>query len=482
MKHVRPLFALLWMGLLLGGPMVVWAQRPSISDEIDASHMALLDSLLEQFHNRLNYGSGDKSLAQEFANAPTDVPYVSPQVIRQRLKEIPAIMPLDYNSKVQAFIDLYAVHKRHLTARLLGLQQVYFPMIEEVFYREGLPLELKYLAVIESALNPKAVSRANAVGLWQFMLPTGRMYGLEVNSLVDERMDPYKSTVAAARYLKDLHAMYNDWQLAIAAYNCGPGRVNYAMRRTGLRNFWKLWPHLPRETASYVPTFIAATYVMKYATEHHIFPVPYKFSYNVDTLHISRQQVSLTDLAREAGADPEYLARLNPELRRGVVPYQSTPYPVRVPLSVAEYYRRGGMDSLMARSRATEQELAKRVRIQYAVRKGDSPESIAERFDVPLDSLVLWNRIKSGIVHPNQQLVVKVRPEIAATYTPPAQQASAARPTRPATSGHVHRVQQGDSLWTIANRYRTTVDELLTINNLPRNAVLRIGQEIRLRN
>ena len=473
MKQLRLLTGLLWIGLLLGCPAVVWAQRPAISDEIDASHMALLDTLLQQFHSRLNYGQGSSAVSQQFADTPMDVPYVNPQVIRQRLKEIPAIMPLDYNTKVQAFIDLYAVHKRHLTARLLGLQQVYFPMIEEVFYREGLPLELKYLAVIESALNPKAVSRANAVGLWQFMLPTGRMYGLEVNS-----------TVAAARYLKDLHAMYNDWQLAIAAYNCGPGRVNYAMRRTGLRNFWKLWPHLPRETASYVPTFIAATYVMKYAKEHHLYPVPFNFTYSVDTLHISRQQVSLTDLAREANSDPEYLTRLNPELRRGVVPYQSTPYPVRVPLHVAEYYRQGGMDSLLARSRTTEQEVAQRVRIQYQVRKGDSPEAIAERFEVPLDSLTLWNRIRSGVVHPNQQLILRVRPEIAATYTPPKsqQQAAAARPARPAAGGQVHRVQQGDSLWTIATRYRTTVDELVTINNLPRNAVLRIGQEIRLRN
>lgn len=483
MKQLRLFFSLLVL-LLIEWPTIGNAQQATDDDLVDTSVIAHLDSMLQQFHNRLHYGpKGDTAFLNKYNFGPTDVPRYSPQVIRDRLREVPAVMPMDYNPKVQAFIDLYTVHKRQLTSRLLGLQQVYFPMIEEIFYREGLPIEMKYLAVIESALNPKAVSRANAVGLWQFMLPTGRMYGLEVNSLVDERMDPYKSTVAAAKYLKDLYGMYNDWQLAIAAYNCGPGRVNYAIRRTGLRNFWKLWPYLPRETASYVPTFIAATYALKYATEHHLYPVRYNFSYAQDTLNIARMQVSLDDLAREAGGDPEHLARLNPELRRGVVPYQSTPYSVRVPLQVAEYYRRGGMDSLMARSRATQQTLAQRSTINYVVRKGDSPESIAERFDVPEDSLRAWNRLRTEFVHPGQKLRLLVRPEIASTYAPPKAPATAKRGgAKPAPNGQVHRVQEGDSLWTIATRYRTTVDELVSLNNLSRNSVLRIGQEIRLKN
>ena len=493
MNMLRPFF-FLFLLLSSAWPLVSTAQtrthtaQTNTDSEVDLRTIAELDSMLQAFYNRLHYAERYDTLKLSYnTNAPVDVPRFPSDTIRERLKRIPAIMPMDYNSKVQTFIDVYTVRRRNLTSKLRGLEKVYFPMIEEVFYREGIPIEMKYLAVIESALNPKAVSSANAVGLWQFMLPTGKMYGLEVNSLIDERMDPYKSTVAAAKYLKDLYGMYHDWQLAIAAYNCGPGRVNYAIRRSGQRNFWKLWHLLPRETASYVPTFIAATYAMHYAEQHDIFPVNVNFTYHQDTLEFCRTQISLQDLAATAGCDVEYLARLNPELRRGLVPYQAVPYSVRVPLQVAEHYRRGGMDSLMKRIVETRQEISERKSIRHTVKRGESPESIAKRYEVPGDSVRIWNRIRGEYVHPGQVLKLYVHPDLATAMAPAPKSSSkvAAAKTKkrtPAPNGNYHRVEQGDSLWTIANKYKTSVDNLVVINNISRTTVLRIGQVIQLAN
>ena len=222
--------------------------------------------------------------------APDQVPTWSEDIMQQRVAVLDLNSPfsLVYNRVVQSYIDLYMVRKREMSSRMLGLAELYFPTFEEYLDRHGIPLEMKYLAVVESALNPSARSRAGAVGLWQFMLPTGKIYGLKADSYIDERHDVYKSTEAACRYLKYLYRIYGDWELALAAYNCGPGNVNKAIRRAGgVKDYWKIYDYLPRETRGYVPAFIAVNYLFAHHAEHNIYPIaPTYCAYEVDTVQV----------------------------------------------------------------------------------------------------------------------------------------------------------------------------------------------------
>ncbi|MEZ4825031.1 MAG: lytic transglycosylase domain-containing protein [Bacteroidia bacterium] len=262
----------------------------------------------------------------------SEVPSYAAGTIRSRMYELPTVIPLDYNVYVQRYIDVYTVKKREQTARMLGLSKVYFPLFEEYLDREGLPLELKYLSVVESALNPHARSRVGATGLWQFMLGTARMYNLEVNSYVDERCDPLKSTEAATRYLKNAYNEFGDWLLAIASYNCGSGNVRKAIARSGgKQNFWEIMEYLPRETRGYVPAFVAATYAFEYASEHNIYPIYVEFDYSQDTLHIARLDITLQEIAEITRTDYELLKNLNPELKIDRIPYSNDPYILKVP-------------------------------------------------------------------------------------------------------------------------------------------------------
>lgn len=233
-----------------------------------------------------------------------------------RLQRIPAIIEMPYNEVVRKFIDMYATRLRQKIAFMLSANNFYMPIFEEALDLHDLPLELKYLPVIESALNPMATSRQGAVGLWQFMLATGKIYGLQVTSLIDERRDPIKSTRAAARYLKDLYDIYHDWNLVLAAYNCGPGTINKAIRRSGgEKDFWKLYNYLPQETRGYVPAFIAANYIMTYYCEHNISPLEMRMPEGTDTIHISRP-LNLQQIAAVCNSNIDELRALNPEFKK----------------------------------------------------------------------------------------------------------------------------------------------------------------------
>ena len=255
-------------------------------------------------------------------------------------------MEMAYNDIVQRFIDRYAGRLRYSVSYLLGAANFYMPIFEEALESYQIPLELKYLPIIESALNPKAVSRVGATGLWQFMLGTGRQYGLEVNSLVDERRDPVKSSYAAARYLRDLYRIFGDWNLVIAAYNCGPENINKAIRRYRAANgrtesdaitqadkdYWKLYPYLPAETRGYVPAFIAANYIMTYYCEHNICPMTTRLPAQSDTV-VVHKDVHLEQIAGVLGLDADILRTINPEFRRDIVPGNTKPYAIRLPLA-----------------------------------------------------------------------------------------------------------------------------------------------------
>ena len=260
-------------------------------------------------------------------------PVYSREEYIDRLSRMPCVMEMAYNDVVQKFIDRYSGRLRHSISYMLGASNFYMPIFEEALEMYQLPLELKYLPIIESALNPKAVSRVGATGLWQFMLTTGKQYGLQVNSHVDERRDPVKSSYAAARYLRDLYKVFGDWNLVIAAYNCGPENINKAIHRAkGEKDYWRIYPYLPKETRGYVPAFIAANYIMTYYSQHNICPMTTRLPAKTDTVMVSRN-VHLEQVAEVVGINIDLLRSLNPMYRRDVIPGASEPLPLRLPLT-----------------------------------------------------------------------------------------------------------------------------------------------------
>ncbi len=287
-----------------------------------------LDSLLSLYMSKAYLSPGDCQMKDEN-------PTYSPEEYIERLRRMPTVMEMGYNDIVQRFIDRYMGRLRHSVSFMLGAANFYVPIFEEALEAYQVPLELKYLPVIESALNPKAVSRVGATGLWQFMLGTGKQYGLEVNSLVDERRDPLRASYAAARYLRDLYRIFGDWNLVIAAYNCGPGNINKAIHRAGgEKDYWRLYPYLPAETRGYVPAFIAANYAMTYYCEHNICPMSTRLPLQTDTVVVNRD-VHLEQIAAVLELDIEMLRSLNPQYRRDIVPGNTKKYAIRLPMADA---------------------------------------------------------------------------------------------------------------------------------------------------
>ena len=302
-----------------------------------------LDSLLNLYMSK-TYLTGTNDCEMKDVN-----PTYPREVYIERLSRIPSVMELAYNDVVQKFIDRYAGRLRYSVSYMLGAMNFYMPVFEEALEAYQLPLELKYLPIIESALNPKAVSRVGAAGLWQFMPATGKQYGLELNSLVDERRDPVKSSYAAARYLKALYRIFGDWNLVIAAYNCGPENINKAIRRARAakgntqegdvltpadKDYWHIYPYLPAETRGYVPAFIAANYIMTYYCDHNICPMTTRLPAQTDTI-VVRNTVHLEQVAAVLGLDIDMLRSLNPEYRRDIVPGLTKPSAIRLPLADA---------------------------------------------------------------------------------------------------------------------------------------------------
>ena len=285
-----------------------------------------LDSLLNDWKAK-NYIDLGKDCSTAEVN-----PLFSDSVYMDRLSRIPAIMEMPYNDIVRKFIDMYAGRLRNQVSFMLSACNFYMPIFEEALDAYGLPLELKYLPIIESALNPSAVSRAGASGLWQFMIGTGKIYGLESNSLVDERRDPIKATWAAARYLKEMYAIYGDWNLVIAAYNCGPGTINKAIRRAnGETDYWKIYNLLPKETRGYVPAFIAANYVMTYYCDHNICPMETNIPASTDTVQVNKN-LHFEQIADLCNVPLDQIKSLNPQYKKQVIPGDSKPYTLRLPI------------------------------------------------------------------------------------------------------------------------------------------------------
>ena len=425
---------------------------------------------------------------------------VSDEIYIQRLSQLPNIIELPYNQTVRRCIDLYVDHRRDLVEYMLGLEAFYFPMIEETLDKYGLPLELKYLTIVESALNPGALSRAGASGLWQFMISTGKSYGLEINSLVDERRDPIKSTDAACRHLKDLYDIYGDWNLVIAAYNCGAGNVNKAIKRAGGKNdYWAIYPYLPRETRSYVPFFIAANYVMNYYAYHQLRPVQTTLPLATDTVMVT-QMLHFDQIANVLQIDKDMLRALNPQYKKDIIPGNYQPQILKLPAIMASAFVEKEneiasykTDELLTnRTEVQESQPVNRVeRITHKVRSGETILSIANKYGVSASSVRKWNKLRSNRVNAGRRLILYVdnggyearNTETKSSSRTATRSSYASRSTNRNTGSSavdtvIYKVKAGESLSQIAQRYPgCSHTELMKLNNMS-NDELRAGQYI----
>jgi len=435
--------------LFVSLPLSIQAQQETTDEEIDDDEIIVtddegneveiefpeamtydLDSLLNLYMSKTYLTeSGDCQTAKTNPDFPKEV-YV------ERLSRMPTVMEMAYNDVVRNSIDRYMGRLRHSVSLFLGAANFYMPIFEDALETYQVPLELKYLPIIESALNPRAVSHAGAAGLWQFMPSTGKTYGLDINSLVDERRDPIKASYAAAHLLSDLYKVFGDWNLVIAAYNCGPENVNKAIHRAGgIRDYWKIYPYLPAETRGYVPAFIAANYAMNYYCEHNICPMRSKLPAKTDTVMVNRN-VHLNQVASVLNVDIEMLRTLNPEFRRDIVPGATKPYAIRLPQADATRF----------------------IDMQDQIYNYNSHELLNKRDEVEVND---------------------ERP----TYV------SSRKATRSAKQGRARSsrssaqsvtVRKGDSLSAIARRNGTTVSKLKKLNGI-KGSNIRAGQRIRVR-
>lgn len=494
-------FALILLSTITSLLFVLPSQSQALKP--DDPIMAALDSLDVLKFFQTSKFSSDREKMNIYKFAPDSIPSYPEETYRKRMAKIDALSPFDlvYNDAVRPYIDMYSKRKRSLTARMLGLAQLYFPLYEEKLSKYGMPLELKYLSIVESALNPCAKSKAGAAGPWQFMYRTGLMYNLNVNSYVDERADPEMATEAACKYLKYLHSLYNDWNLALAAYNAGPGNVNKAIRRAGGKmDYWIVRPFLPLETQGYVPAFIAVNYVMSYYKEHNIFPIqPKYFNYEIDSVYITAN-VTFDQIAKIISVPVEDLQFLNPMYIKGVIPGSAKPYPLNLP--------KKAVGDFMANERLLYQVIEKTVvakvdstqntnsddptaevavvpttkkQLQYTVVSGEYISLIARKFQVKVSEIMEWNSLKSETLYPGQKLTIysdEPMPVNATVNKPANTSTSTASKTTPTYK--YYTIRQGDTLYKISQKYGVTISQIMQWNNM-KSKTLIAGKKLKIK-
>lgn len=417
-------------------PIVSANVNDSTVTEIEMTEGMMMDvnEQLEEW-NAKHHLSGDTTSMQSNSPATDDAEYI------RRLKRIPAIMEMPYNDIVRKYIDQYTGRLSRSVSMMLGAQNFYIPMFEEALEAEGCPLELKYLPIIESALNPAATSRVGAAGLWQFMIPTAKQFGMEVNSLVDERRDPLKSSKAAAQYFQKLYNRFGDWTLVIAAYNCGPNNVEKAIQRAdGSKDYWQIYPYLPRETRGYVPAFIAANYIMQYYCEHGIEPMQATLPEESDTIMVS-QDLHFQQVADLCEVDIEQIKALNPQYRQQIVPGFWKPCPLRLPTEAVSKF----------------------------IASSDTIYSYRASELLPRRSTVTVNDTYAPVIHSGNGGV-----KGKSSYSHNSKKKKKTSSSRSVT------IRQGDTLSAIAKRNGTTVAKLRQINGISGNNI-RAGKKIRVR-
>ena len=461
----------------------------------ESTVMEMLDLVSNISTFRDVYLDIDTAVWNKYGFRKDEVPAYDDSVYMKRIQTLAyeTTIPLTYNSHVRSFIELYANRRRQQSSRMLGLSYVYFPMFEEYLSRYDLPLELKYLAMVESALNPTAGSKAGAKGLWQFMRGTGAEYGLRVSTLVDDRFDPEKETEAACQYLKSLYARYEDWFLVLAAYNSGPGTVNKAIVRAGgTKNYWAIWPYLPAETRGYVPAFIAVTYVMNYAPEHNLYPQnPGLLLHGTDTVMV-HDRVSFSQIKECIGVPMEDLVFFNPQYTKRVIPgTRSYPYSLRMPTKYTLMFTQleDSIYSYVSKAEKTREVIEEKEEevsnsFVHVVKKGESLGSIARKYHVTVANIKAWNHLKRETIHVGQRLTIY------RSSSPMAQASKASKSSTSKSSGNkkvtstpkvrTHTVKKGETLSSISRKYGCTVSELKKWNGLKGNTV-KVGQKLKIK-
>ncbi|WP_375563120.1 LysM peptidoglycan-binding domain-containing protein [Bernardetia sp. OM2101] len=456
-------------------------------------------------------------LANNFRNALSD------EEVAARMKAIEKEVPFNYTPEVRNFIEKYGVKYYTYTNTLIAKSDEYFPLFEKILKEQGMPEELKYLVVVESAFKTQVRSHAGAVGLWQFMPRTGKVFGLNQNFYIDERMDPTSSTIAACKYLKYLNKFFDgDWELAIAAYNCGPGNVQKAMRRSGKKTFWGIYNYLPRETRAYVPLYTTYAYLFNYAEDHGMVVEEPVYAIEYDTVFVS-QYVNLDKLADELRMCATDLKAMNPEAKRGIIPNYAKEHPIRIPKNRAEFFWKSQEEILIAcqnpnyrsattstatktasnykntktsnttaqsytasksTTRKTYSSKSSGSKSYHTVRKGETLGGIAVKYNTSITSLRRWNGISGSRINIGQKIVMYgVKKSSSSTTNTVASTKSTTSSTKSIvsnkSSGSYHVVKQGDTLWGIANNAGITVSRLKQLNNL-RSDKLNVGQKLKV--
>lgn len=504
--------------LILSQVTITLASLPKNDDDslayirnYNTSTATNLDSLINLWYIKNTIKTDYNSLKYD---SLAYIPEFTDSIYVERLQNIPSIIELSYNKIVRNYIHVYTKQRRENVGAMIGYADYYFPKIEEIFESYEIPTELKYLAIIESALNPRAVSRVGATGMWQFMYGTARMYDLTVNSFVDDRRDPIKSAHAAALFIKDLYSMFNDWTLVIAAYNCGPGNVNKAIRRSGgKRDFWQIYYRLPRETRGYVPAYIAATYTFNYYKEHGISPIYPEIPIATDTIMIS-DNLHLQQVSEVLHIPLKALRDLNPQYKQDIIPGKGTSLSLTIPL---EYTGRfiDFKDSILAykdsvffnadntiknpqHSYYIPQAPTNREKLIYTVKSGDNLGFISEWYNVRLSDLRYWNNIHGNMIRVGQKLNIYVPQGTASKYADlntlsfDAKQrrigkttsavSTEVKPTQVTGEFIYYKVRSGDTLWEIAKQYPgITETDIMKLNNMTSGKSLKAGQMIKIK-
>ena len=485
MKSLGLIVVLIWSSTSLAQTSGAWTEDDSLRGK---AMINTIEQSLDYFYAEYSPEGNFDSIIEVLNYEADSVPEFSDEVYCERLAVMNEMSPfhLDCNKSTLSTIKFFTKKRRGFTRVVLGRSKLYFDMFEAKLAEHNMPIELKYLAVIESGLRPQVKSRAGALGLWQFMYGTGRMFGLKENSYIDERMDPELATEAACKYLKKLYGIYNDWNLALAAYNAGPGNVNKAIRRSGNKStYWEVRPFLPRETQGYVPNFIAAAYLLTYHAEHNIIPMVADIRYpQLDTMCLSKG-VHFASIAQLLSIEEEEIGKLNPVYKRAYIPKTTPNQCISLP------HQKIGLlvsleDSLYAYE--IEKYITKTSPVKpnntspttntgntytyHKVRTGETLGTIASRYGSTVSTIQRLNGLRSTKIYVGQRLKVKKGKTTATTTT---------TTTKPATSKKYYSVRSGDTFGRIAQRHRLSQSQLKRLNPRINISKLRIGQKIRVR-
>ena len=479
----------------------------NFNDNIDTILSDKLDSMMHTWYVENSFPV-DSLNAVYAADSTSEA--VPDSIYVQRLQSLDSYIALPYNDMVKKLINFYFNRRKGMVSVMMGLSNYYFPLFEETLAKYDLPAELKYMPIIESALNPKIVSRAGASGLWQFMYGTGKMYGLEVNSYIDERNDPIKSTDAAARYLRDLYAIYGDWHVVIAAYNCGPGNINKAVRRSGgKQSYWEIYAKLPKETRGYIPVFIAANYVMNYAKEHRIVSARPNFNFLTDTIIVT-SYLHFEQISNVLNIPIQEIRQLNPQYKRDIIPAKpDKQYVLKLPidkispfidaqnqifaLDREKYFPDNQLVPIKDDRGYRYADTGGKRKIYYTVKSGDKPNSIAANYKVEVSDISEWNHLKHNRIKVGQRLVLYIDPKqsktVAAKVNETQKQSTetvkkevAPETTSDQNTGFTYYiVRNGDNLNKIAKQFTGVTDiEIKAINNIKNERNLVIGQKLKI--